>query len=381
MSDDGAMGIAQKAKAAAANPFPGIFNYNPLYLFRWRAAMAKVKRGTARAKILSGGDSKTFGRYAMGNTNLGYTNARVNGYPPQLAALLTARGLPAENDNFYTGNYLSTANMLLADPRVTVSGSWTVATSTGNATSVYSSGTSAGSLIFAPGPQFDTADVYYFPNNTNPFTISIDGAVVATITPVVTGSMAKATVSTTLGTHTISVDNAAGSSNQVQGIDTYVNAVKSVSVFNSGLDGGTVPSYFVATANPYFTIPILKPDLTVLNYITNDIRAGGVGTAEATYKANLGSLIDVAKQNGDVILMPAPPMDTTLVDPARYLSFVQWNRDLAVQKSCVMLDLSATWPPYATSNAIGMFGDGLHENAVGYGEIARQLATLLLRDG
>lgn len=370
---------ADAALATAINPTQGIFNYSPARLFKWRAALAKQRRGIYRPKLLLMGDSKTFGRFSFANTNAGYNLARLNGYPPQLAAQLTARGIPAENDNFYTSNYLSLANLLAADTRVTVTGGWTTSVSTANATSTYSNNGTAGNLNFAPASAFDTADIYYFPNNTNPFTISVDGTANTVVTPIVTGSMAKATITTTLGVHTINLVTLADNLNvSIQGIDTYVNANKSISVFNAGLDGGVAPAYVVSSANPNFTIPVLKPDLTILNMITNDMRVNsGAGTSESIYKANMSSLITAAQQNGDVVLFIPPPMDPTVILPATYVKYIQYVKYLASTYGCVVIDASVTWPSWNTTFAMNLWGDSLHENAAGYGEIARLITNVI----
>lgn len=363
------------ARGLAANATPGLFNFKPSNTFRTRVAIEKMLRGVADMPVYMPGNSKTVGRFSNGSGSSGYTNARTSGWPPQLAAMLTALGIPAQNTSIFTANNLSLANQTVADPRVSFVGAVVPNSNGGGGGFTIPPGCS---VSFTPGASFDTVEIYPIVNSGDPFTFSINGSLVETITPTFNGIMQKFVRTVTAVNGTVTIGNAGTNSVTLMGIATRTNAAKTMLFFNAGNDGSKIPAATSSSSNYNTYLQVLAPKLTIINdTITNDARTAAPPTDEATYKTNLRALVTKGQATGDVILMPSPPLDTGFVTAANYSAFVQYNRDIALELDCPMIDMEKLWPAFAVTNAQGLWGDGLHELAIGYGMEARIIASAL----
>lgn len=119
-------------------------------------------------------------------------------------------------------------------------------------------------------------------------------------------------------------------------------------------------------------IPLFGQALTVINLCINDASAG---TVLATYKANLKSLIAVAKQAGSVLVMNGNQVDTALVPQATAVQYRNAAREAAQESGVSFWDSASVLGTYAVANAAGDMADQTHPNVQGQGKIAAALDT------
>lgn len=331
----------------------------------WRKAVAKVRRGTANARLLCVGDSTTAGYLGSVSTSNG-----LGAYPVQLASQLTARGLTANSHNFIGNKNWPSGGLGGNDSRLTTSGS--ISQTIKSAGGYLMNWTAAGGLTFTPTASVDTFDVWYVQNAAGSFTINLDGGANTTVNTAGTTNLLKATITGSLGAHTLNLAWVSGTI-FILGVEAYNSAAKEVSVLNSGAYGwiasdwnpGSVTSKW-QSAN---AISAISPDLTIICLTIND---ANTPTSESTYKTNLQIIIDAAKVTGDVILMTGVPTSR-----AAQPNIERYMRELAVLNDVPLIDLSARWSNYTTSNALGFYADTTHPNALGQSDVAAAIAAVV----
>ena len=145
--------------------------------------------------------------------------------------------------------------------------------------------------------------------------------------------------------------------------------MKRARVINAGWGGARIADW-ITTDQPYRaygSIPAAAPDLSVVCLTINDWNAG---TAVATYKAGLGTLVDRCLTTGDVLLMTGCPSD-----PA------QGKASYAAQAALrdAVFEVAATRGLAAPIDGTALFGgsfaaglmfDSVHPNAAGQARIA-----------
>lgn len=359
---------------------PNVYNYSPQNLKKWRAAIAGVKAGVANARILCIGDSTTFGTGANG---AGSGNWRAQCYPTRLAGLLNAAGVNAEWNSFFGGGR-NTTDQLSFDSRIVVGSVWSVP-STADTTMfggyMMNAQANTNALSFTPTVPVDTFVVYYpqLPSGTRGFNIQIDSGTPTSVNPVnALNQMTSATITASLGTHTLNITQIAGSI-YIAGIDAYDSSKKWISVMNAGWRGSTSVNWN-DTTNPYGpvatqTFTTVAPTLTIINLAINDWNAP---TSLATYKTNIQAIITAALTTGDVILVAPNPSDVTAyASLATQASYVAVLYQLAAANNLILIDIFNRWGSYASSNSLGINYDGLHPNGAGYADLTRLIMNVI----
>ena len=342
---------------------------------KWRAALARTRVGGTRAKIACVGDSTTRGM-GSGSGDL-FTGTQANSYPTQLAALLNARGLPAQANSLF-GNGATT--ITTSDPRVTLGAGW-AAGGTLLGGSLLAGTAATGFLGLQPSVSVDTFDTYYVAGGLGTATLNINGgATLATLDGSGASNILKNTVTGSLAANQLRVTYASGSAFWVAGIDAYNSAAKEVAVWNLGASGAKVADVRNAGSGFSFAfcLPKLAPDLTIIDLTIND---WAPPTNLASYTADMQALIAAALSTGDVILMTGVPSSTSSATAVNQAAFVSANYDLAKANGIPLIDLSYRWTDYTTSNALGMYYDSLHPSARGYSDVAQSVANVLLNLG
>lgn len=380
----------------------GLYNVTSQNTAHLRAALARVRAGSGTAKIAFVGDSTTVGDYAS-STSLVFSNDKVLAYPNQLAKMLTARGLPAQNDSFFGGgNVNGPSGTFRTDypaynPAVSFTGtSWTISSFYSLGANTFQSGTNGEILSFVPVSAFDTIDVYWA---QNPFggniVVNVDGgATLSTINTNGTAGVGKTTITgVTRATHTINLVTSVTGGNFVFPIGVAVRDSTAgnarVELYNLGFSGGFVnypgiptSSYgasLAAAPYGYFAaLPVMAPDVTFINLTINDI-ANQVETPTA-YGVALGAMVTAALAVGDCVLMVGNPVGAANWSNGVSTAYAAQVYSLAKQYNCPLIDLTQRWQSFAVSSAVNYYGDPggnqAHPSAVGHQDIAAAIASI-----
>ncbi|WP_199085481.1 SGNH/GDSL hydrolase family protein [Bosea sp. ASV33] len=366
---------------AARSPVDVYFR-KPGNLRKWQAALAKVRAGLGRARVVFIGDSKTVGNGAgTSSANTWSTAAEPRSKIAHVVRQLNAAGIPANRQAWFgTNAFASPAIKIAYDPRLSGLANWTG----GNATlgGNFFATNLTNSLTFTPEGQCDTLETYYKQRSGDgTFTINADGgATLATLSgnsP--TDGYLKNTVTVAKGAHAFNIQRTGGSFVSIGGMLTYDSAVPAIDVINGGAFG-TVSSFHTsgngswAAAN---VLLVILPDLVIIQLGSNDLNTN---VDVATYTANILDIITKAKAAGaDVVLEIA-----TFANVGGYgtdeqrEAYRQALIRLGSTYGCVVVDHAARFVSFSNANAIGLMRDAIHETEPGYADEAQALVSALL---
>ena len=345
----------------------------------WSAAVRTMQAGGREARLLCIGDSVTQGYGAVSG---GWTpNGRASAWPERLAAMMSGRGLPASAASVAGAGAADGASggYSAYDPRVTMGAGWGVNALTGMGGKLFSgAASSTGVWSFQPDRPVDRFDLWAVTNTAlGVLTVETDGAVRATVSTTKAASMEVTTVAFPETTGPVSVRWASGGAVFIAGGVAWRSDVKRARVINAGWGGARIADW-ITTDQPYRaygSIPAAAPDLSVVCLTINDWNAG---TAVATYKAGLGTLVDRCLTTGDVLLMTGCPSD-----PA------QGKASYAAQAALrdALFEVAATRGLAAPIDGTALFGgsfagglmfDSVHPNAAGQARIAEAIRARVM---
>ena len=303
-------GVEVGAGAAAPGGVLSRARFSVSDLPLWSAAVRTMQAGGREARLLCIGDSVTQG---FGAVSGGWTpNGRAGAWPERLAALMNGRGLPASAASVAGAGAADGASggYPAYDPRVTLGAGWSVNALTGMGGKLFSgAASSGGAWSFQPDGPVDRFDLWAVTNTAlGVLTVETDGVVRATVNTTKAAGMEIATVAFPETSGPVSVRWATGGAVFVAGGIAWRSDVKRARVVNAGWGGSRIADW-TTTDQPYRaygSLPVAAPDLTVVCLTVNDWNAG---TAVATYKAGLGTLVDRCLTTGDVLLMTGCPSD------------------------------------------------------------------------
>lgn len=374
--------IRSNVALSARDYMPEIFNYDPAYLARAKSAFNSTMAGDSRTRVVCAGPSTCQGAGA-GNSGLFNVNgARARSWPTFTGKSLTAFGMPARSDSFWGMSSFGTGAAYTGyDPRVTAA-NWVPNIATIGSGFFESPNSITTPLRFTPTGTWDRADIYYaqYPS-AGVATTNIDGVTNTGINAAAgANALLKMTLNAaSLGTHYVEVARASGGPVDVLGIDCYSSAVPDVAVWNVGF-GGATSAQFASANNVWDAIPALKflaPHLTVVEIGINDWRDAGVGVE--VFRANMTTFIDAAKISGDVIIVAPFPSKTDRASVAQQAAYIQVLFDLAVSKSCVLINMTRRMGSWAAANARGDYFDELHPNVRPYANLGGLITGLVVR--
>ena len=345
----------------------------------WSAAVRTMQAGGREARLLCIGDSVTQGYGAVSG---GWTpNGRASAWPERLAAMMSGRGLPASAASVAGAGAADGASggYSAYDPRVTLGAGWGVNALTGMGGKLFSGATSStGVWSFQPDGPVDRFDLWAVTNTAlGVLTVETDGLVRATVNTTKAASMEVTTVAFPETTGPVSVRWASGGAVFIAGGVAWRSDARRARVINAGWGGARIADW-ITTDQPYRaygSIPAAAPDLSVVCLTINDWNAG---TAVATYKAGLGTLVDQCLTTGDVLLMTGCPSD-----PA------QGKASYAAQAALrdAVFEVAATRGLAAPIDGTAMFGgsfaaglmlDSVHPNAAGQARIAEAVRARVM---
>lgn len=345
----------------------------------WSAAVRTMQAGGREARLLCIGDSVTQGYGAVSG---GWTpNGRASAWPERLAAMMSGRGLPASAASVAGAGAADGASggYSAYDPQVTMGAGWGVNALTGMGGKLFSgAASSTGVWSFQPNGTVDRFDLWAVTNTAlGVLTVETDGLVRATVNTTKAAAMEVATVAFPETAGPVSVRWASGGAVFIAGGVAWRSDVRRARVINAGWGGAKIADW-ITTDQPYRaygSIPAAAPDLSVVCLTINDWNAG---TAVATYKAGLGTLVDRCLTTGDVLLMTGCPSD-----PA------QGKASYAAQAALrdAVFEVAATRGLAAPIDGTALFGgsfagglmfDSVHPNAAGQARIAEAVRARMM---
>lgn len=347
----------------AATPFaPNTANLDPTTFKRWRRALSRVRSNSSSgsARILCLGDSTTIGNgIPLAQTWPWLLSGLFNTY--YAPTTLGSTCLGTANDIWVRGTGWATQGQ----------------TSLGGNTCFGSSG-ATGTLSLTLPDSFDTFTVWYIRlTGLGSVTVNVDGgASLGTINANGASAMLSQTFTVTAGTHTINFVGPTGGNFYVIGVDAYLSTSRKVALTNVGVSGTTAAVWSNAAGNAWSSAAAVQnygADLTIISLGIND---AGASSPASTYIANMTSLINAAKTNGDVLVVSMPPSNGspyTTLEP----QYVAALPGLCTSLGVGYLDLYSRWVSWSDANSYGYFADNLHPTPFGYADVAQAVFNAL----
>lgn len=354
----------------------GVFNVGAPQLNHWRAAMARVRAGLGRGKIVIEGDSTVVGAGSgTGGTN-NMNDAFATAWPQALSTLLGSQITVSDNSLF--GTQGTTVAYGTYDTRAVLGAGWAPNVGTLGGAFFRCAASSATTLSFTPQGQIDTIIIWYLQQNANgSFTVDVDGgASLGTVSANGTSLVKSVTFTVAKGSHTINLNSTGGAIFFISGIIAYDSTAPAIDVIQTGQFGAKALDFTVTgqAYSPQTVLAALAPDLTIIDLTINDSNAG---TALSTYTTQIQTMITAAQLSGDVILMVGPPSNTTNATNGTLDQYISALRSLAISNNVGLIDIKQRWTSYAVTNPLMPYFDTLHPEAGGYKDIGLAVARAL----
>jgi hypothetical protein len=344
---DQAATAAQAATNFITTP-SGLFNVSALTLPHWRAAIANVRNGSGRGKVVFIGDSVTMG---FGTVNApGFADAFQKAFPRVTGKLLNGAAVsslvPLQDASFFGSQGNTLANYNAYDPRVSL-GAFTAAqaVSVGGAGFGYITGGGVSTLAFAPGVNIDNFTVYYLQQaGQGHFTTDIDGGASLGDTNTGAGATALGTVTRTVarGIHTININAQNNGNLIINGVVAWDSTIPAIDLIQGGIFGATLSTHIVTTNvnSPFPTLKALAPDLTILEIGASDVV---VLTPLATFESQLRTFIVGAQLSGDVLLVSEDVTNVASSSDGTYQRYLDLIKSVALSTGCGVVDMKTRW--------------------------------------
>ena len=354
-----------------------------------KAAVARVKGGTGRGRIVQKGDSTTVGQ-GGGTTadTYGLTNARPFRPGAVLAGLLTSAGIPAldtavVSDNGMYNASSFTAGILGYDTRLASPAPvWSIA----GKSQIYAGGgfLNSNTGVFSCTEIGDSCEIIYYNSANGTLNFTVDGAAPAS-------GPASATVASGTGFTSVTI-KAASVGSHVWGMAgsvvnlaacemrVYDSTKPALDIINHAVLGGTSAGQSATDSAKHWdnleALAFAAPDLTTINLGLNDMN-GGVSVS--TYTANLQAIITQAKVSGDVLLIfPTPASGNYNNNVSAFDAAAQ---SLAASNGIPYFSLYQYYGPWTSAFGTRQFDGIVHPKAALYAEIAgleQQALNLML---
>ncbi|WP_199088364.1 SGNH/GDSL hydrolase family protein [Bosea sp. ASV33] len=355
----------------------------PANLRRWHSALAKVRAGLGRARVVFIGDSKTVGAGAgTTSANTWTTAAEPRSKIAYVAKLLNAAGIPASRQSFLASSTFSSPAIKQAyDLRLSGMSGWTGGSQTLGGVMWATLNTSP--LTFTPEGQIDRIEAYFklhAGDGQATLTVDADPTVLATLNGNAGGETIGKVVATPVrGTHAVNVQRTGGGYFSLMGLVAQDSTVPAVDLLNAGAFG-TVSAYHTSAAGVWSaanTLAVVAPDLVVIQLGSNDLNTS---VDVATYTANILDIVTKAKATGaDVVLEVATFGNTGgYGTDAQREAYRQALIGLGALQGCMIIDHAARFVSYASANALGLMRDAIHETEPGYADEAQALVNALV---
>ncbi len=360
--------------------------YNPTgnTLPHLRTALANVVSNTSNAKILWIGTSTVSGYNSGGSGvwNQSYTEEYL------LAQNLTnSYGINANNDSIFGYPSAGGTDQRTTDSRLSVGSGWGSDSVWSIGGQMFSNNSTTNNLSFTMPTTADTVVLYYVLDNAIPlgtFTWQVNSGSTTSINEGASSpALASVTISLTPGANTLKIARVSGTV-KIVGYEAYLSTKKTLDVINSGT-GGVVAGSFTSNGGgkPYGLPTVLAtfaPDAIFVQMDNNDAISG---TATATYKTNITSLLTGGSASTDPLLIAQEPCGSGGGCSSGTLPpYITAQQQVAAASSLAFVNQTARITSY--DNVLTPLGysnaDGLHADTAGYIDegdfLTKQLATV-----
>ena len=354
---------------------PNTFNLIPQNLRKWRAAKARVASGSGNARILFMGDSTTFGEFSNSGADTGdLTN---NSITARISDYLSAAGLPTSENSFAGMSISGYPNRAVNDGRVVVSGGW-AASAGGGVGGSFMVCTSTGAITFTPRTNCDSFKIYYATLSTGgTFSYGVNGGSTTNQSEVGADGIGSVTITGNAGLANVLNINWVSGSCYIAGIEAWNSTISQVILQNAGWGTSNAANWNNNSAA--YTSPQAIPSFSGdLSYLCLGINDWCLGVSQSSFITNMQALITKALTTGDVILVSPAPSSTGSATLANQESLVQAMYDLAASNNIPLIDNFARFQSYTVSNGLGLMGQALHPNQLGYADLAQTIANALI---
>ncbi len=375
-----AAGSSALSTEASATPTAVLYNFAAAQFTKWKAAAARVRSASGRGKVVCIGDSTMNG--SGGGDSGAHDNKYANNWPNKTAQGLSGLGLTAICEGI-----IGFGNLLIgqingpppAKAGFTAPSAWAV-TSTTMGGQYMQNASNATPAVYTPQINVDSFELIDLTASTaGSLNYNIDGGSDTTLVQTGSDSSRKTVINAgSVGSHTLNMTRVSGTA-IVCGARAWDSTMPAVDFYNMGWGGSTAASWISNTRNFFplatTTTQCADADLVMIDLTINNCVAN---TAEATYKANMQTIIDLAKAGGaSVLLVTGNPINPTSASQAQQDIFKQYYKDLAVTNSLPMVDQYALYTDYATLSGLGYMFDSLHPNKAGYANFATYMTGVL----
>lgn len=308
----GGFGSLGSSGAESSSGVAFVTNLKPSTTTKIRAGYQAMLAGTRNMVIAIMGDSTDRG---VDETASPYGSQYTYSVAEYIATMFRADGIASSALNWYGISGTSLNDYNLRDDRFTAGGTAAMGSSVVQGGAGLSMSSSTATMSFTPQGNCNTADIYTLQNsafNGAQLAVLVDGVSTATITQNTTNTIRKTTVSLgSVGAHTITINWVSGA-NALYGIECYDNTRKEVTIRQWAQSGGTASQMIDNTGSPNAgrlnQLALFPPDVVIGDFgIINSWRNG---TAVATVKAQVETLIDAVKAAGSDVIFVEPPFDS-----------------------------------------------------------------------
>jgi lysophospholipase L1-like esterase len=348
------------------------FGVGTVPLPRFYAGVRRVWNGTGHCKVLAVGDSTSYG--------VGTTGGIATGsYPGKMVQLINDTIAPATIGLAKPQNWQTDT----ADTRFAAGSGWTGYALGFAAQSAYRAApTATGSLTYTPTTTVDTFDIFLAKNTTlGTATIQATGGTAVVVDCAGPVGIIKVTVTCpAAASPVLSITRTAGNDLYFLAVDSYLSTRPAIRVGNAGASAAKTTGWVDNTSvlSSLNTLRTYAPDLTVISLGINDTAPTAVTVAQWT--TNMRTLIRVAQESGDVIIMSVVPSQD-LSRAAIEAQYATAGKALAVETGCIFIDLFARFGSWVDANAKGWMADPAHPNAAGYAIMADMVQRTLALSG
>ncbi|WP_420104562.1 SGNH/GDSL hydrolase family protein [Bosea sp. (in: a-proteobacteria)] len=364
---------------------PTIYFRTPANLRRWHAALAKVRAGLGRARVVFIGDSKTVGTGAGTSSGNTWTDgAEPRSKVAHFTRQLTAAGIPTNRNAWFGSSGLaSPAAKVAYDARLTIGAGWSGGPQTLGGVSWATNGTT--SINFAAAGNTDTLESFFrlrSADGQGSITVDASPTVLTTLNVSPPAEQpGKATATTTLGAHTWNVQRTGGGFLNFVGMIAYDSTAPAVDIINGGAFG-TVSGYHASTNSSTIDaatmLSVIQPNLVIIQLGTNNLN---VGWDLAVYTADILDIITNAKAAGADVVLEVPTFGQAggYGTTAQRQELRQALVGLGASQGCMVVDHDARFVSYTFANSLGLHRDTVpHETEPGYADEAQALVNALV---
>lgn len=373
-SSDGAGGVNVDIPGYSAFPpdsFVSIGQQNVYALLpATAAALAAVKAGTGRMRVLRIGDSTEWGAYAVATA----AGNRPYSVGVAFSRVLRELGVPSwANSWLGDGGVTGLSSTLGAyDTRITLGTGWATnaSVSTIGGRSI-SSSTASTSVTFQPRSPCDTFVVFYIrQTNSAGFTLSRAGDASLPVANSGSNALMLATFSGARGMAPLSIEHdATTNALNIVGVIAFDSTTPAVDVIQACVQGSKVGDWANAT-NPWGfrnCIDEVAPHLTIISPGINDWANGttiGNSSTAGTFIGDLHTLVTTCRAFGDVMIVPGFPSWHASAARETQKSYVDALAAYCAAQNILYQDLWTRMGP--AEDQMALYANGLHPVAAGY---------------